>query len=332
MKVMLESYQGEREIQPESLWPGLVLGGAALRAWQTARSRNELGRHTIGPGGVWLPSAQDSETDLRALKERAALQSRQYLEGVLSQLTLSDNGCWLPYAEDGSDHLGGIASFDASATPLENIDLSVRSSVQMCGSVGCQYPRHFDLTYSVPSNRRALLYPNTSLFTADEGGVIQTAWDDSLPPVEYSRQQLREFQRACSPYVGPRETLLTTGGIAQISLIPQTGCWFVRSYFMTPVGVNGHDNWQYDGYGRLRIPSHLSSQHAGFPGYAILAHRVTWLLSGRPLERNKVLNHMCGFRPCANPDHLEQVSTLRNNEHGIAMKRALADLGETVDK
>lgn len=322
---MLESYQGEREILPASLWPGLVLGGAAVKAWQTAQSRNRLGMHLESLRGTWLPGLNSSAEDLEALQQRAILYKRKALRRVLSGVTLNLTGCWVPDA-DTVDALEEAAKLDTNSTPLEDMSAEGRAKIQMCDTEGCQYPRHFDATYSVPSDRRALLHPNPQLFIQNPSGTLETIIGDTLPSVEESRAKLKEFQRACSPYVGPRETLLTTGGIAQLSLIPETGCWFTRSYFMTPMGVHGYENWQYDGYGRLRVPSHLSGRYADFPTYAILAHRVTWLLSGRTLEKNRVLNHMCGFRPCANPQHLEQVTTRQNNEHGYAMKCALAEV------
>lgn len=323
MSVMLEKHQGEREIQPASLWPGLVLGGAALRAWQTARDRNQLGMHITSPDGMWLPSQESSIHDLEALQARANKRGNKQLREGLSKIALNDTACWIQ-DDERTDLLADAARLETTAEPLEDVSVEARGALNMCATDDCQYPRHFDLTYSVPSNRRALLYPNVELFEDQADNGVRTTWGDYLPPIDYSRNNLREFQQQCSPYVAPNETLLTAGGIAQISLLPRTGCWFVRSYFMTPVGVDGYENWQYDGYGRLRLPSHMSGQYDGFPNYAILAHRVTWLLSGRPLEKGKVLNHKCGFRPCANPDHIEQVTTRANNEHGIAMKRSLA--------
>lgn len=134
-----------------------------------------------------------------------------------------------------------------------------------------------------------------------------------------SREALAELVKKCLPYVERDRSLLTAGGISQINLLPTTGCWFVKSYYMTPVGVDGYENWQYDGYGRLRLPANLQNRHQGFPNYAILAHRVTWLITGNTLQKGKVLNHMCGFRPCANPGHIVQVKPKENVDHGILM-------------
>src|SRR5690606_27480012 len=142
-------------------------------------------------------------------------------------------------------------------------------------------------------------------------------WGDSLPHPDESREELRKFQRRCLPHVGSDESLLTLGGISQISLIPGTGCWFTRSYYMTPTDLPGYDNWQYDGYGRLKIPS-KRAKSVGYVDFAILGHRAVWITSGNKVKdsRKYALNHKCGFRPCANPGHLIEVTNQTNNLHG----------------
>jgi hypothetical protein len=122
------------------------------------------------------------------------------------------------------------------------------------------------------------------------------------------------------PYVGREESLLTVGGISQINIIPETGCWFARNYSMTPIGVKTKKSMQYDGYSRLKIPSPIADRY-GYVKFAILGHRVVWLLSGNKLAdpKKEILNHKCGFRPCVNPGHMEQIPQDDNVMHGRLM-------------
>ena len=71
----------------------------------------------------------------------------------------------------------------------------------------------------------------------------------------------------------------------------------------------------------------------GFVDYAVLGHRVTWLLFGGELKDSYTqLNHRCGFRPCTNPGHLEIVDQQTNNMHSrmmaIAEKMVNGDIDE----
>lgn len=52
-----------------------------------------------------------------------------------------------------------------------------------------------------------------------------------------------------------------------------------------------------EGYGKFRT----SSRETG-------AHRISWMLAGRPLAKGKVLHHRCENRRCVNPMHLQLMS------------------------
>ncbi len=47
------------------------------------------------------------------------------------------------------------------------------------------------------------------------------------------------------------------------------------------------------------------------------AHRVSYVLSGKKLIKNKTLDHLCRVRNCVRPDHLEQVSRKENIIRGF---------------
>ena len=65
-----------------------------------------------------------------------------------------------------------------------------------------------------------------------------------------------------------------------------------------------------NGYGVIR-----------FRGRLYHAHRVAYLLSGRPLLDGKVIDHLCRNRWCVNPEHLELVSKSVNAKRGIPGRR-----------
>jgi 5-methylcytosine-specific restriction endonuclease McrA len=44
-----------------------------------------------------------------------------------------------------------------------------------------------------------------------------------------------------------------------------------------------------------------------------LAHRIAWVIAGRPLADGMHLDHMCDNPPCVNPDHIQQVLPAVNN-------------------
>lgn len=328
--ITLEGFCGPREIQPESMWVGLTRPNQAAKSWATVFKRAREGFQS-SEAGIWLPKTSHSEQDLLAAEKTAVaaeagsllLTEARHKAALhaLSTLAISESGCWQSDIPQGPDTFLDITTIDTARMVLEPHEHI--ADLRQCDTEGCLYHRHYDVTLDVPSKRRELVYPNTAFYHETDDGVI-TAWGDRLPAVSESRAKLVAFQQRCAPYVERDDSLLTLGGISQISFIPGTGCWFTRSYYMTPVGLGGYENWQYDGYGRLKIPS-KKAREVNYADYAILGHRAVWIVSGNKVKDSKhwVLNHKCGFRPCCNPDHLVEVHTQTNNMHGRMMDVAL---------
>lgn len=325
-KITLEGYCGPREIQPRSMWVGLTRPNQAAKSWSTISKRARIG-FIESKEGIWLPLSEHSDTDLEALgqatakSEAGALllteEMREAAIETIGSIAIGATDCWTTEQDVFEDQLLQLTTIDTSRMVLEPPEH--HATLKQCDTINCLYHRHYDFTLDVPSQRRELVYPNGQFYRQTNDAVL-TAWGGVLPSVEDSRTDLIAFHKECLPYAERDDSLLTLGGISQISLIPSTGCWFTRSYYMTPVGLGGYENWQYDGYGRLKIPS-KKAREVNYADYAILGHRAVWIVSGNKVRDSKhwVLNHKCGFRPCCNPGHLVEVHTQTNNTHGRMM-------------
>lgn len=324
-EVTLTNHYGNREILPGTLWPGLTRYNRAIGSWKPILDR-VLSPDMLDQNGVLLGDPDDSHRDLESLVDvissknasNRLLRSPKQLAMIRKQIghcAITEDGCWV--AGSSLLSLREATELDTSHVILEKDQ--DHTEVRMCSTPECIYHRHYDVTLNVPSGRRELVYPNPNYYQQD-GPRIITAWGDSLPSVDKSRQALYEFQHRSVPFVPVVESVLTAGGVSQISLLPHTGCWFVRSYYMTPTGQSAPKGWQYDGYGRLKIPGPAAEKYK-YAKYSTLAHRIVWLLHTGVLKDPKkfVLNHRCGFRPCCNPGHLEELTPQQNNVHGIMM-------------
>lgn len=330
-QIMLEGVYGPREILPQSMWTGLTRDGEGAKSWQKHVQRAAAG-FSMSQAGVWLPLPEHSSADYDALANHVFSNGNADRESqeVVQAVTVEEDGCWsVPETTDTHAAMTTLTELDTHRGVLEAPEHA--ADIRQCNSANCVYHRHYDITLDVPSNRRALLYPNTLYFTERTDDLL-TAWGNVLPSPDVSRKNLQKFQKACAPHTTSDESLLTMGGISQISLIPSTGCWFTRSYYMTPVGVSGYENWQYDGYGRLKIPS-KRAEMVKYGSYAMLGHRAVWATLGNKTRNSKnwALNHMCGFRPCCNPAHLVEVSNQTNALHGSMMTIARGMMEGVVD-
>lgn len=66
---------------------------------------------------------------------------------------------------------------------------------------------------------------------------------------------------------------------------------------------------RHDGYGQIGV--------GGRNGRYVVAHRASWVLSGRQLPEPPLqLDHLCRVRRCVNPEHLEAVTCRENLRRG----------------
>lgn len=54
-------------------------------------------------------------------------------------------------------------------------------------------------------------------------------------------------------------------------------------------------------------------------GKVCYAHRIAWVIAGRKLDDDKVIDHLCRNPKCVNPGHLRLVTTRENVHAGISI-------------
>jgi hypothetical protein len=86
------------------------------------------------------------------------------------------------------------------------------------------------------------------------------------------------------------------GIMRKIEVDYDTGCWLWL----------GEKN--RNGYGR-----------AWWKGQRFMVHRLVWMLLGRPLDDDKILDHLCSVRNCCNPTHMSAVTHQHNTHRGKAV-------------
>lgn len=202
-----------------------------------------------------------------------------------------------------------------------------------CGQEGCYNPRHYELDFGRPTLRERKVEIHPDYYFKREDGRVETIWGDLLPTIEQSLDYFMEFQRSNYPFVSAKASKLTPVGISQISFHPITGCWESWQYYCKP---EDNANWQFDGYGRLWQKMDLTAfdpQTGEIKPHSkrstVPSHRAVWLASGRSLIEGQVLNHLCAYRRCCNPLHIEQIEPSINIIHGRATQEAIRLLRET---
>ncbi len=323
-------------ILPESLHPSMTRGGFDYRTRVPVR-KDDRYEYPTNEKGLWLPLVTVSRRELGAAQARfervkpsRLTDGERLAQAAFCAIKLDDlSGCWIDDSMDSSEHLETlwhIADQDMGGPPLDKKTDESKDELRVCDEVGCLNARHYDFTHK-KRYRDTLLTIDESHFITLEDGRIMPIWEvdvqQALPSVEDSKRALRELQLRCPPFTHPDQSPLSANGISKITIHPVTGCWMVRMYYTRP-DYRDLPGFQYDGYGRLGRGRLLRTN--GAPANQALAHRVVWQAVGRKLFPDMELNHKCGFHPCANPSHLEQVSKSENNLHAYRMKLAKAAL------
>ena len=204
--------------------------------------------------------------------------------------------------------------------------------VRTCDEPECYNTRHFDIEFGRATLRERKVELNPDFYTEQEDGRIKTIWGDVLPSVEDSLAYFIEFQKRNYPFVPFAQSPLTPSSMSQIRFHPVTGCWESWSYYCKP---DDNLNWQFDGYGRLyqRLESFIDKDTGEIVEVKRrghwLAHRVVWLATGHHFRSKHVLNHLCAYRRCCNPLHLEQVDNGTNVVHGRRAQDAIKNYYDT---
>jgi hypothetical protein len=79
--------------------------------------------------------------------------------------------------------------------------------------------------------------------------------------------------------------------------------------FMTKVSVNTNGCWEWTAF----IDKHGYGM-CGFAGKMRRAHVVAYMLFVGPFPAGMVTNHLCYNRKCVNPEHIEAVTVMENNQ------------------
>ena len=333
------------EIQPETMHPALTRGG--LDSFQ--RLRIEGFAHNLGdflqtnsgillpPSGVVTRYQQLGSERLRSMADRSQIpriaSEIGRLSSVLTGSKITDNGC-LVNRRIKPDNLGlyltSLAEKDWGSPAFDGpneID-----EIRLCDCEECLNTRHYDFEFSRPTLRERRTEFDIRFYTKLPSGEIETIWGDVLPRPDISLAEFWGFVKKCYPYVSYEKSVLSPTSVSQIRFIQQTGCWESWQYYTKP--DNGL-NWQYDGYGRLnnRFKVKHINPETGEIFYKnrvghMLAHRVVWGSSGRRLLDDCVVNHLCGYKICCNPLHLEQVKVGHNTAHAKKMHEAIRALDQ----
>lgn len=328
-----QSFCSGSRLYVEKVAPGIgdyihdFTSGLWLVPEKVAENDRLIGIRKLGGLAVWQ---QDHEMEVAQLTEQA--------RNVLSNTEINSNGCMI----------GGTGFADIDMTPIEwaiyfaeqemgvpviNTD-NEHAFLCVCSTAGCYNSRHFDFDFG--KDRSVELNP--ALFTRDSEGIT-TVWGDGLPPLSASLEAYREFQKRNFPFVPIGESALTPSAVAYVRFHSFSGCWESWKYNRKPLGSRGG---RFEGYGNLYCrerpevidPTTGEIKHRKRRGNW-LAHRVIWDVIGNELDDNRVLNHLCNYKRCCNPLHIEQISEGENTQHGrkiAQMTRQLFDAyPEAVD-
>ena len=323
------------------------------RAGFGSASRLYVENFVEGPGdfiedpetGMWLLPNSVAERDLNSgVRKLGILAAEQAAAGMerqagttktaarlLGRTLLTDTGCMvdgLRYNQNPYHWVFQLAEAEQGTFLLDREEDVPH--LQVCSTEGCYNTRHYDLDFGRMTLQERRMELNPYFYNIDQDGSISTIWGDTLPSLQDSMAYFIDFQRRNFPFIPYADAWLTASGVAHVRFQPQTGCWESWTYYCRP---EDNLNWQFDGYGRLYQRYSASSVDPETGEITSikrrghwLAHRVTWKASGRELLEGQVLNHLCSYRRCCNPLHIEQVSKSENGLHGVRAQAAIRTL------
>jgi len=288
--------------------------------------------------GLWLLPAVIAERDRRKGEEKlSALAERQRAEEmkkvadrttkaarILGRTSITETGCMVDGLRGGQDPFEwALKLADAEWGSYILTTEEDMPHIQACDTEGCYNSRHFEIDFGKPTLYQRQHELNPNWFVTQEDDTITTVWGDKLPSLKESLEYYIKFQRKNFPFVPIDKSKLTAGPVSQVVLHPVSGCWESWRYYSKRAGDTTR-NGRFDGYGTMyqkyRVTNVdpdtgeiIHSQRRG----SQIAHRLLWRLSGRRLDPEKVLNHLCNYKRCCNPLHLRQVTVAENNIHGI---------------
>ncbi|MGH1470120.1 MAG: HNH endonuclease signature motif containing protein [Cellvibrionaceae bacterium] len=85
---------------------------------------------------------------------------------------------------------------------------------------------------------------------------------------------------------------------------------------LVKLGADPSDCWNWQGSLNKKTGYGKKQEN----GLTLLAHRWVYESLLGPIEKDKVINHICSNRSCVNPYHLEVVSQAENCRHGKGSK------------
>ena len=86
-----------------------------------------------------------------------------------------------------------------------------------------------------------------------------------------------------------------------VSMEPMSGCWIWTGVIRKNGYGSAHSGNEKDGTDKVE-----------------LAHRLSYQLFKGEIPRGLEIDHLCRFRCCVNPDHLEAVTSMVNNHRGMS--------------
>lgn len=257
-----------------------------------------------------------------------SIRAARILEGSIVNTT----GCLVGGLSADEDP--NVVALDLAERAIRTFSLDTIADIpflRICDDAGCYNPRHFDLSFGRPTLRERKVELNPDWYEVMPSGRIKTLWGDKLPSVAKSLEEFIKFQRRNFPFVPRSKAVMTTGSVSQVRFHPVTGCWQAWSYYCR--STSSKESWQYDGYGRLHSSKLVTCVDPETAEITIekklmhlVAHRAVWNITPRrSFQEGMVLNHLCSYRRCCNPFHLEQVTSSRNARHGVRVQDAIAE-------